>query len=166
MDARLLQIILPLLIILPILYWRMRKAMKPQPLKPGRLLIRPAFIIVVAIMLMAASPPPPAYYIWFAVAAGLGAAIGWYWGKLNRLHLHPEDGTVMSTDSQAGVAVLVALVMFRYGIRAGIGTGQGALHLDVAAFADISIIFSALLFSARGLEIYLRARKLLQPPVS
>ena len=58
MDARLLQIILPLLIILPILYWRMRKAMKPQPLKPGRLLIRPAFIIVVAIMLMAASPPP------------------------------------------------------------------------------------------------------------
>ena len=66
----------------------------------------------------------------------------------------------------AAVAVLVALVMFRYGIRAGIGTGQGALHLDVAAFADISIIFSMLLFSARGLEIYLRARKLLQPPVS
>lgn len=164
MDARLLQIILPLLIVLPILYWRMRKAMKPQPLKPKSLLIRPAFIIVVAIALVAASPPPPVYFIWFALAAVLGAATGWYWGKLTRLHLHPENGTVMSTDSQAGVAVLVALVMFRYGIRAGIGTGPGGVHLDVVALADISIIFSALLFSARGLEIYLRAQKLLAPP--
>jgi hypothetical protein len=164
MDARLIQIILPLLIVLPILYWRMRKSMKPQPLKPKTLLIRPGFIILAAVMLMAASPPPRSYYIWFALAAALGGAIGWYWGKLNRLHLHPEDGTVMSTDSQAGVAVLVALVMFRYGVRAGIGVEPGTMHMDVAAITDISIIFSALLFSARGLEIYLRAQKLLQAP--
>ena len=162
MDARLLQILLPVLIILPILYFRMRKAMKPQPLKPKMLLVRPALIIVVAIALIGASPPSPAYYIWFALAAGLGAAIGWYWGKLNRLHLHPENGTVMSTDSQAGVAVLIALVMFRYGIRAGIGAEGAAMQLNMAAITDISIIFSAFLFSARGLEIYLRAQKLLQ----
>jgi hypothetical protein len=55
-------------------------------------------------------------------------------------------------------------VLFRYGIRAGIGMERQAMHLDVAMVTDISIVFSALLFSARGLEIYLRARKLLQAP--
>jgi hypothetical protein len=163
MDPRTLQFVIPLLIILPILYFRMRRSLKPQRLKPSSLLIRPALIIVVAIVAMAASPPRRDDLFWFALTALVGAAAGWHWGKLTRLHLHPEDGTVMSTGSQAGMMVLIVLVLFRYGIRAGIGL-HAAMHLDVALVTDISITFSALLFSARGLEIYLRAQKLLQSP--
>ena len=164
MDPRTLQFVIPLLIVLPILYFRMRRSMKPQRLKPNSLLIRPAVIIVVAIVAMAASPPQPQDFIWFGLAGLAGAAIGWYWGKLTQLHLHPEDGTVMSTSSQAGMLVLIALVLFRYGIRAGVGLERATMHLDVALVTDISITFSALLFSARGLEIYLRAQKLLRTP--
>ena len=164
MDARTLQFVIPVLVILPILYFRMRRSLKPQRLKPKTLLLRPAFIIVVAIAAMAASPPQPQDFIWFGLAGLVAAAAGWYWGKTTQLHLHPEDGTVMSTSSQAGMLVLVALVLFRYGIRAGVGLEHAAMHLDVALITDISITFSALLFSARGLEIYLRAQKLLQAP--
>jgi hypothetical protein len=164
MDPRTLQFVIPILIILPILYFRMRGSMKPQPLKPQSLLVRPAIIVVIAGLVLAASPPQLADLFWFALAALLGAAGGWQWGKTTRLELHPENGTVISTGSQAGMVVLVALVLFRYGIRAGIGMEREAMHLDVAMITDISIIFSALLFSARGLEIYLRARKLLQAP--
>jgi|ERR1700722_2922056 len=164
MNPRTLQFVIPLLIVLPILYFRMRRSMKAQRLKPGSLLLRPALIIVVAIVAMAASPPRPQDFIWFGLAGLVGAAAGWYWGKTTQLHLHPEDGTVMSTSSQAGMLVLIALVLFRYGIRAGAGLEQAAMHLDVALVTDISITFSALLFSARGLEIYLRAQKLLQTP--
>src|ERR1700743_865102 len=129
MDARTLQILVPLLIVLPILYFRMRKSMKPQPLKPKMLLVRPALIIVVAIGLMAASPPAPSAYVWFALSAVLGAGLGWYWAPCTQLHIHPGNGTVMSTNSQAGVAVLIALVLFRYGIRAGLGMEREAMHL-------------------------------------
>jgi hypothetical protein len=127
------------------------------------LLIRPAIIILVAILIMSAAPPPREDIVWFALAAVIGAAGGWYWGKLTQLHLHPEDGTVMSTNSQAGVLVLMVLVLFRFGIRAGLGAESEAMHLSLPVLTDISITFSAFLFSARGLEIYLRAQKLLQP---
>ena len=164
MDPRTLQIVIPILIILPILYFRMRKSMKPQPLKPQTLLVRPAIIIVVAGLLLVASPPQVTDLVWFAAAALLGAAGGWFWGKLTLLELHPENGTVISTGSQAGMIVLVVLILFRYGLRAGMGAEAQTLHINAALITDISIVFSAFLFSARGLEIYLRARKLLQAP--
>jgi hypothetical protein len=164
MDARALQVLLPILVILPILYFRMRRSMKAQRLKPKMLLIRPGVIILAAILIISASPPPLNDAVWFAVAALAGAGLGWYWGKLTRLHLHPEDGTIMSTNSQAGMVVLIVLILFRYGVNAGLRTQGGAMHLDLALITDISITFSAFLFSARGLEIYLRAQKLLQPP--
>jgi len=166
MDQRTLQILLPVLAVLVIMFFRMRRALKVQRLKPKMLLMRPAIIILVAILIMSAAPPPTEDIVWFVVAALLGAAGGWYWGKLTRLHLHPEDGTVMSTNSQAGVLVLMALVLFRFGIRAGLGADTAAMHLSLPVLTDISITFSALLFSARGLEIYLRAQKLLQAPAA
>src|ERR1700745_3271317 len=97
MDPRTLQIVIPILIILPILYFRMRKSMKPQPLKPQSLLVRPAIIIVIAGLVLAASPPQMADLVWFALAALVGAGGGWQWGKTTRLELHPENGTVIST---------------------------------------------------------------------
>ena len=162
MDPRTLQFIIPLIIVLVVVFFRMRRAMKPQRLKPQNLLLRPAFIILVAILVLAASPPRAQDLQWFVLAALVGAAGGWFWGKTTRLELHPEDGTIMSTSSQAGMLVLVGLVLFRYGVRAGIGVERQAMHLDIAMLTDISIIFSALLFSARGLEIFLRARQLLK----
>ena len=43
-----IQLFLPVLIILPVLYLRMRKMTKAQPLKLGRLWIRPALILLAA----------------------------------------------------------------------------------------------------------------------
>ena len=43
-----LQLFLPILILLPVLYFRMRRMSKSQPLKLGRLWIRPAIILKIA----------------------------------------------------------------------------------------------------------------------
>jgi hypothetical protein len=162
MDPKILQFVIPILILLPVLYFRMRRSLKPQRLKPQTLLMRPGVIIIVALLVLAAAPPRVEDLPWFLLAAAAGAGAGWYWGKLTHLELHPEDGTVMSTGSQAGMIVLVVLVLFRYGVRAGIGLEHETMHLDVAMITDISIVFSALLFSARGLEIFLRAQRLMK----
>ena len=161
MDPHTLSIALPILIILPILYFRMNKMLKPQRLKLRNLLIRPALMIFAAGALIAAAPPSLSEAPWFVFAAAPAICGGWYWGKLTQLHVHPEDGTLMSSGSMAGVIVLALLVVLRLGLRAGIGLEAAALHVNAALLTDVSIVFTALLFSVRGLEIFLRARRMM-----
>jgi Protein of unknown function (DUF1453) len=162
MNPQTLSIVIPVLIILPVLYFRLSRMMKPQRLKLKSLWIRPALMIFAAGALLTASPPQMSDLAWFVLAAAAGAGGGWYWGKLTQLHLHPEDGTLMSTGSQAGMIVLVLLIVFRLGMRAGIGLEAEALHINAALLTDIFIVFTALLFSVRGLEIFLRAQAMMK----
>ena len=161
MNPHSLSLIIPILVILPVLYFRLHKMLKPQRLKLRSLWVRPAIMIFAAASLLAASQPQPADALWFAPAALLGTGGGWYWGKLTQLHVHPENGTLMSTGSQAGMIVLVLLLVLRIGMRAGIGMEAQALHINAALITDVSIVFTALLFSVRGLEIFLRARRIM-----
>jgi hypothetical protein len=69
---------------------------------------------------------------------------------------------VMSKGSQAGMIVLVLLLVFRIGMKAEAGVEAEMLHMKGAVLTDILIVFSALLFSVRGLEIFLRAQRLMQ----
>jgi hypothetical protein len=161
MNPHSLSLIIPILVILPVLYFRLSKMLKPQRLKLQSLWVRPAIMIFAAASLLAASPPGSSEVFWFAPAALLGIGGGWYWGKLTQLHLHPEDGTLMSSGSQAGMIVLVLLLVLRIGMRAGNGAEAQALHVNAALLTDVFIVFTALLFSVRGLEIYLRARRLM-----
>jgi hypothetical protein len=162
MNPHMLSIVIPILVILPILYFPLNRMMKPQRLKLRSLWIRPALMIFAAGSLLAASPPQIADLIWFGLAAAAGTGGGWYWGKLTQLHLHPEDGTLMSSGSQAGMIVLVLLIVFRIGMRAGIGLEAETLHINAALLTDVFIVFTASLFSVRGLEIFLRAQVLMK----
>ena len=162
MDTHALTLVLPVLIILPVLYFRLRRMARPQRMRLETLWVRPALMLFAAGALLLVSKPRLSDGVWFVLAAGLGAGGGWYWGKLTRLHLHPEDGTLMSTGSQAGMIVLVLLLVLRIGMRAAIVTQARTMHLDAVLLTDILIVFTALLFSVRGLEIFLRARRLMR----
>jgi hypothetical protein len=96
-----------------------------------------------------------------AIAGALGAMAGWQWGRSTALHLHPESGTLMQTGSLAGMVVLIVLILLKLGLRFGAGVGVPALHLNAVLITDVSICFSAMLFAVRGLEIFLRARRIM-----
>jgi membrane protein CcdC involved in cytochrome C biogenesis len=162
LNPHTLSLVIPVLVILPILYLRLSRMMKPQRLKLNRLWLRPVIMIVAAGTLLAASPPQLSDGVWFALAALLGIVGGWHWGKLTELTLHPEDGTVMSKGSQAGMIVLVLLLVFRIGMKAEVGMEAQMLHVRGAMLTDVLIIFTALLFSTQGLEIFLRAQRLMK----
>jgi hypothetical protein len=153
--------VLPLLIVLPVLYFRLRKAMRPQPLKLNRLWIRPAVILFAGIAVLVGAPPPMADLPWFAATAVLGAVLGWQWGRLMAIHVDPEHGTLMTRGSQAALAVIVLLLAVRVGLRALLKLEGAAWHLDAVLITDGLIVFSAFLFGVRGLEMYLRARRVL-----
>ena len=153
--------VLPLLVILPLLYFRLRKMMRPQPLKLNRLWIRPAVILFAGIAVLVGVPPPVADLPWFAVAAVVGAAGGWQWGRLMAIHVDHEHGTLMTRGSQAALVVIVLLLAVRIGLRALLKLEGAAWHLDAVLITDGLIVFSAFLFGVRGLEMYLRARRVL-----
>jgi hypothetical protein len=156
-----LSYVIPVLIILPLLYFRLRKMMRPQPLKLNRLWIRPAIILVLGIAALGAALPPAADLPWFVLAAATGAGLGWQWGRLMAIHVDPEKGTLMTRGSQAALIVMVLLIVARIGLRAGLNAEAAAWHLDAVLITDGFIIFSAFLFGVRGLEMYLRARRVL-----
>src|ERR1700749_4346302 len=120
-----LAFLVPLLIIVPILIFRLRRSMKPQALKLNRLWIRPAVLIALAALaFLAPLPGSPKLammdYAWLVVAMVLGAMAGWFWGRTTQLHLHPENGTLMQTGSMTGMIVLIVLVAARLGLRTGL----------------------------------------------
>jgi len=153
--------VIPILVILPLLYFRLRRMMKPTPLKLNRLWIRPVIFLLVGVGILAASPPSPSDWFWFALAALLGAVLGWQWGKLMAIHVDPENGTLMTRGSQAALVLMGLLIVVRVGLRAGVRMESAALHLDATMITDLFIVFGATLFGLRGLEMFLRARRVL-----
>jgi hypothetical protein len=159
--------LLLVLIILPILYVRLRRAMKPQRLKLNQLWIRPALYIVITGLVVLA-PQPGAQplmagdAIWFVLAALLGMVGGWQMGRVTAIHVDPEKGTLMATGGQAAMIIIVLLVAVRLGVRTGLDLEASAWHLNVAVITDASIVFAGFLFAARGLEMYLRAQRVMK----
>ncbi len=160
---------LPLLLVLPILFLRMRKMRKPQPLKLGRLWIRPVLLLVAAgVVLFLPQPGQPVAaqltlpeWGGLVLATLLGAAAGWQWGRTMHIEMHPENGTLMVTGGQAAILLLVVLLLFRMALRTGLEMEAEALHLNMVLITDAFILFSVALFSVRSLEMYLRARKVM-----
>ena len=164
-------IVIPLLLVVPLLYFRMRRLSRPTPLKMRRLWMGPAgFLVLAGVVLLAPQPghpgvPAPLFSAmdWgvLALAALLGAGVGWYWGRTMAIEVHPEDGTLMVRGGQAAMLVLVVLIVVRMGLRYGTALEGQAWHLNAVLIADASILFSALLFAVRGLEMFLRARRVM-----
>jgi hypothetical protein len=156
-----LSYVIPILVLLPLIYFRLRRMMRPQPLKLNRLWIRPVIILALGLSALGAALPPVADLPWFGMAALIGAVLGWQWGRLMAIHIDPENGTLMTRGSQAALVVMIGLLALRVGLRTGLRLEAAAWHLDAVLITDGTIIFMAFLFGVRGLEMYLRARRVL-----
>jgi len=56
---------------------------------------------------------------------------------------------------------MVVLILFRLGLREGLSVEAKAWHINMLLVADVSIVFSALLFALRSVEMYLRGRRVM-----
>jgi len=169
MSPRLLQTLVPLLIVAMVVAWRARKLSRKQPLKLDRLWIRPVILLLACALALAAPQPgaPPRHFImtdwaFLALAALTGCVGGWYMGRTMAIDVHPEDGTLMAQASPVGLIVLVGLMLARTALRAGARMEAQAWHLDVALIFDTLIVFTAALFCMRAVEMYLRARRVME----
>ena len=155
--------LLPFAIIAVVLALRLRSMGRERPLKPGTLWVIPAIYVVIAgSMLMTLTPPPLGWGL-MLVGLTVGVAVGWHRGKLIRIDRNSETGELRQKASPVAVLLLVAIIILKIGARAIFGeTAAGHPSSSAMLLTDAFLGFALGLLSATRLEIYLRARRLLE----
>lgn len=139
---------------------RMRRMSKERPLKIEQLWIVPGIYALIASFLYWRFPPHGMTILWCVVALALGAAAGWWRGRMMHINVNPQTHEISQKASPAAMIFLLALIGVRYGARQLAGPG-GVTHMDLMALTDILIAFAFGLLSMQRFEMYLRAKRLL-----
>ena len=146
-------------IIIVMMALRLRKAGRMRPLKLGSLWIVPVLYLAVAAMMFVQLPPTG----WVAIASSIGlligAPVGWQRGKMMHIHVDPETHALNQKASPAAMLFLVVLIVVRMLARGVIGAEGG---LSPAMLTDPLIAFALGMFTLQRVEMYLRARRLLE----
>jgi membrane protein CcdC involved in cytochrome C biogenesis len=138
---------------------RFRSMGKMRPLKLGSLWVVPTMYVVVAALMFIGLPPTGWVAIASAVGLLIGAAVGWQRGKMMHIHVDPETHALNQKASPAAMFFLIALIVVRAGARTVLGqTGS----VSPAMLTDPLIMFAVGMFSVQRVEMYLRAKRLLE----
>jgi len=146
-------------IVVVVMALRMRGMSKLRPLKLGNLWIVPALYLVVAALMFVQLPPTGWVAIASVVGLAVGAAVGWQRGKMMQIHVDPKTHALNQKASPAAMFFLIALIVIRSGARSVLGQTGG---VSPAMLTDPLIAFALGMFTLTRLEMYLRAKRLLE----
>jgi hypothetical protein len=161
-QPSLLSYIIPAIIVAIVLGFRMRRMSRERPLKIERLWIVPAIYAAIAAITFSQIPPQGFGWAYCLLGLGAGAALGWQRGRLMRIRVDPETQAIWQTGSWAAMAFILVLILVRSAARSAAQYGGPAMHIDVMMVTDILIAFALGLFTAQRVEMFLRARRLLE----
>ena len=148
-----------LAIIVVIMALRMRGMSKMRPLKLGSLWIVPAIYLAVTIWMFVLLPPIGWVAVASVAALVIGAAVGWQRGKMMHIHVDPETHALNQKASPAAMFFLIILIVVRTSARSLLGAES---HVSPAMLTDPLIAFALGMFTLTRLEMYLRAKRLLE----
>jgi hypothetical protein len=149
-------------IVLVVLAIRMRGMRRMRRLRLETLWIVPAVYLVFAVGLFVEFPPSGVAWAICAAALAVGAAIGWQRGKLMHIHVDPETHALNQKQSPAAFAIIVVLILVRFGAHELLAQGNYGVHLNAMVVTDVLVAMALGLFSATRAEMYLRAKRLLE----
>ena len=149
----------PLLTLALVLGWRLRRQHPERPLRHRFLWLAPALYLMVIAFVLSRHPPGPRG--WALLAAGLlvGAAAGWWRGRLFILRFDEPSGELLLRRSRWAVTMLVGLVALRF--LANLWIGPGATDHSTLLVTDFALGGVFGLIAVTRLEVALRARALL-----
>jgi hypothetical protein len=136
---------------------------RPRKLRIERLWVRPMIFIALLALTLAAAPPPISLASIVALTSALvaGCALGWQRGRFMRIEVDPQTEDLTSRASPLGVIFILVLVVVRMGLR-GVVPRTGMLGgLPALTIADALIVLAVGMIVTQGLEMWLRARRLL-----
>jgi len=144
-------------IVVIVLALRLRRAGQMRPLKLGSLWIVPAVYLAVAAVMFIQLPPTGWVAVACVVGLALGAALGWQRGRLMHIDVDPETHALNQKASPAAMLFLIALIVIRMIARTALGEG----NVSPAMLIDPLIAFALGMFTLQRVEMYLRAKRLL-----
>jgi membrane protein CcdC involved in cytochrome C biogenesis len=145
-------------IIAVVMALRLRRMGKMRPLKLETLWIVPAVYLAVALLMYWQLPPTGLVAIVSAVGLAIGAGVGWQRGKMMHIHVDPETHALNQKASPAAIFFLIGIIAVR-----ALGRGiLGSEGISPAMLTDPLIAFALGMFTLTRLEMYLRAKRLLE----
>lgn len=154
-----ISIAITIAIVVIVMAFRLRRMGQMRPLKLESLWIVPAMYLVVAALMFWQLPPVGWVAIASAVGLAIGAAVGWQRGKMMHIHVDPDKHALNQKASPAAMFFLIALIAVRSAARGILGQDSG---VSPAMLTDPLIAFAFGMFTLTRLEMYLRARRLLE----
>ena len=154
-----ISIAITIAIVVIVMAFRLRRMGQMRPLKLESLWIVPAMYLVVAALMFWQLPPVGWVAVTSAVGLAIGAAVGWQRGKMMHIHVDPETHALNQKASPSAMFFLIALIIVRSAARGILGQDSG---VSPAMLTDPLIAFAFGMFTLTRLEMYLRARRLLE----
>lgn len=142
--------------------FRLTRAQKSRPLKLEWMWILPVVLLLATGALLWQFPPSGLEWLWLALAFTIGGAIGWQRGRMMKITVDPQTHALNQQASPAAIIFLLALVGVRYAMREGLSAEAQAWHLSAAFLTDVFVVFAFGLISLTRIEMFIRARRLLE----
>lgn len=162
-QGQMIQYAITAVIVLVVLAIRLRGMSRVRRLRLETLWIVPAIYLAFAAFMFAEFPPTGLAWLYCAVALVAGAAIGWQRGKLMHIHVDPETHILNQKASPAAFAFIIVLILVRFGARGMMAAGgEYGVHVNTMMITDALIALALGLFAVQRLEMYLRAKRLLE----
>ena len=146
---------LGLAVIVGIRIFRMRKA---RPLKLERLWIVPVLYSAFAVAVFWYLPPHGWQWAIATAALVAGGGLGWLRGSTMRIAVDPVTHDLNQRQSPAAILLIVVLIAARFLLREQLA---GDPTHPAAGVIDAFVAFAVGLLSMQRLEMFLRARRLL-----
>lgn len=161
-PSNIYSIVIPLLVIGAVLFFRVRRMGVKRPLKLGTLWVVPGIFLVIGGLTLAQFPPHGLDGVWLVLALLLGSALGWQRGRLMKIWIDPESGGLMTQGSGWALVFLVVLLALRMLLREGLVMEANAGAIDMGLVNGLFVVFALGLFGTQRAEMAVRASRLKQ----
>jgi Protein of unknown function (DUF1453) len=159
-GAQLPSYLITILIVAVAFALRLRRMRTARRLRLEMMWVLPAIMLAATAVLLVQLPPKGLQWVWLAAALALGSGLGWLRGSLIPITIDPATHLLNTRTSPAALAFLLVLFLVRFGARAML-TNQ-TLHIATTLLTDGFVVLAAGLYVVSRLEMWLRARRLLQ----
>jgi hypothetical protein len=157
-----IQTVITVAVVAVVFALRFRGMTRERPLKLELIWIMPALLVAAMVAALLQFPPHGLDWVWLTAIFVVGAAVGWWRGKLMPITIDHETHLLNIKPSPAAILFLLGLVVVRFALRALIESEASAWHVSAALITDGFIVLGVGLLAMSRVEMGLRAWGLLR----